>query len=270
MKLDNDNISLLKRSLRVHPCVINGKQTLIYERRLKYKHPFLYRALVEYAESYGYQIKEDRRADFIEGIKRVNEPSRANVITIMVLTASIISQNVFAGSNDFIDQVDLSEKSEQVQIYPRIDLQTSSFATSEQLMISLLEWINVHTEFEYKNTYLPSLVFVNSQNIAEIAFGKSLPADIDAMSLNIMGLYNFNEKTIYLLDSVDLKTEAGRAILLHELVHYLQYEEKIDKEIECKNELEALAYSIEAQYLHEHNQGHNINQKFIHNVSSCH
>jgi hypothetical protein len=268
MKSDN-NIERLKKRFMVHPCVLDGKRTLIYEQGLEKQHPAAFDSLTLYAKENKYLLKEDRRADFIEGIKRVKDPARANVITIMILTASILSQSTLAGDFDFIAVPDLNEIADQVQVYPRIDLQMSSFATSDQLIAGLLEWINEHTAFEHKIAELPKLSFGNSQHIAVIAFGGDLPADVDASNLNILGLYNFNEKTIYLLDSVDLKTDVGRGVLLHELVHYLQYEEQMDKNVECKNELEALAYTIEAQYLHEHNQDPTFSKKLIKDISEC-
>lgn len=78
-----------------------------------------------------------------------------------------------------------------------------------------------------------------------------------------------NEGTVYLLDSVDLETETGRGVLLHELVHYLQYEEQIDKQADCKNELEALAYMLEAKYLTEHDINPGFTQEHINKLSEC-
>lgn len=52
----------------VHPCILDGKQTLIYERGLEKQDPQTFQYLSHYANQNGYVIKEDRRADFIEGI----------------------------------------------------------------------------------------------------------------------------------------------------------------------------------------------------------
>jgi uncharacterized protein DUF6647 len=265
----NIDIENMMKSFMVHPCVIEGQQTLVFEQGLEEKHPSAYQTLVHYAKANDCVIKEDRRADFIEGVKRVKDPSHANVITIMILTASILSQTALADDLDFINQANVDDEVDQVQSYPRVDLQATSFATSDQLMAGLFEWINEHTTFEHNIEHLPKLSFGSPQNIAVVAFGGELPAEVDATKLNILGLYNFNNKTIYLLDSVDLKTEVGRGVLLHELVHYLQYEEQLDKNVDCKNELEALAYTIEAQYLHEHNQDSEFSKQLIKDRSEC-
>lgn len=253
----------------VHPCIIGGQQTLIYERGLKYKHPVAYITLLHYAKINGYQIKEDRRSDFIEGVKRVKDPTRANLISIMVLTASMLSQNLAADDIDVNFPEGINANIGQIQTYPHIDLAMSSFSNHQQLMDGMLGWINEHTSFEFKVDHLPKLDFVDKLEIAQIAFGRDLPSNIDASTLHILGLYNMHEKTVYLLDSVDLETEAGRGVLLHELVHYLQYEEALDKEVECKNELEALAYMLEAKYLSENDLEADFSQQHINKVSEC-
>ncbi len=241
----------------------------IIERGLKYSRPIAYIALVRFSKKNDCIIKEDRRSDFIEGIKRVKNKSSANVLTILLLTANLLSQNVIADNVNLVGQKTLNNSFDNVQIYPRVDFQTSSFSTSEQLMHGLLDWINENSSFKYKIEQLPQLTFVNQQIIAEVALVGGLPANVNASSLHVLGLYNFNSKTIYLLESVDLNTDVGRGILLHELVHYLQYEEHLENEVDCKNELEALAYTIEAKYLHEHNQEHNFSKQLINGISQC-
>ena len=253
----------------VHPCIIDGKHTLVYERGLEQKDPDNFHLLTQYAETNGYILKEDRRADFIEGIKRVENPSRANVITILILTASLLSQNAMADASNYLGITTPISDIEQMQVYPRVEIDEASYATIENLMDNLVEWINQHTSFEHQVETLPKLIIADPNIIAEVAFGGKLPGNIDASSLNIMGLYNFNEKAIYLLDELDLNSEEGKGILLHELVHYLQYEEDIDKNVECKNELEALAYMIEAKYLSDHQIKHKITQSHINKVSEC-
>ena len=87
--------------------------------------------------------------------------------------------------------------------------------------------------------------------------------------MQIFGLYNFNEGNVYLLDSIDLGTNEGKAILLHELVHFLQYQTGLDDDAKCKNELESLAYVLEAKFLESHDHAHNISASHIDKVSQC-
>ena len=92
----------------IHPCVIDGYQTLIYERRLQETDPVSYQYIVEFAEANGYRIKVDQRANFIDGIKRVKNKRRANVISVMVLTASLLPQNAIAKSIPHTDVDNIS------------------------------------------------------------------------------------------------------------------------------------------------------------------
>ncbi len=260
---------ITKKKFMVHPCIVDGKQTLIYKRGLEEQDPQTFQYLTHYARQNNYVIKEDRRADFITGVKRVKDSSRANVITVLILTASLLSQSAAADFSNYLGMSAPVSDIEQMQVYPRVDLEMSSFTTVEQLMGGLVSWINDHTSFKHDVDNLPELVFANPHVIAEVAFGGDLPGNVDASSLNILGLYNFNDKIIYMLDSLDLKTEEGKGILLHELVHYLQYEESIDENVECKNELETLAYLLEAKYLNGQNVKHNLSQKHIDDTSQC-
>lgn len=260
---------IANKKFMVHPCIIDGKQTLIYERGFEKQDPQSFQNLSHYARESGYIIKEDRRANFLQGVKRVKDPSRANVISVLILTASLLSQNAAADYSNYLGLTTPISEIEQMQVYPSVDLEMSSFSTVEQLMAGLVDWIDEHTSFDHDIDKLPGLVFANPHVIAEVAFGGDLPGNIDASSLNILGLYNFNDKAIYILDSLDMESEEGKGILLHELVHYLQYEDNINENVECKNELEALAYLLEAKYLNDKSIEHNISQKHIDKVSEC-
>ena len=112
----NIDLEKVMKSFMVHPCVLDGQQTLVYEKGLKQNHPSAFQTLVHYAKANDCVIKEDRRADFVEGVKRVKDPSRANVITIMVLTASILSQSALADDIDCITAPVLDENTEQAQV----------------------------------------------------------------------------------------------------------------------------------------------------------
>lgn len=101
---------------------------------------------------------------------------------------------------------------------------------------------------------LPQVQSVNARRMAEVAFNGSLPASVSPESLEIYGLYHHHERNIYLLDTIDLNTDYGKGILLHELVHYLQYKYGLDLLVEHKNDLEKLAYQIEKEFIENPNQ----------------
>lgn len=263
-----DSLSLTKDQCQtmVHPCVINGKQTLVYEKGLAQKKPDIYQRLVNFAERSNYILLEDRRNDFVAGVKRVKNHRHANVITLMVLTASLLSHNADANR---IEQDDTGFLPTAIQSQMSEMFELGTYSSEEELLPNLLSWINQHSSFSYDLQDLPKVNKVSATDIAKVAFGGELPKAVDADSLQIYGLYNFNEEAIYLLDSLDLATEQGKAILLHELVHFLQYKMGEDKNVDCKNELESLAYLLEAKYLHSHGEQHPMNQAQIDRISEC-
>lgn len=259
----------IRKQTMVHPCVIDGQQTLVHERGLKQNDPFSYRQVVNYARRYGYQIKEDQRADFIEGIKRVKNKGQANIMPIMVLGASLLTQNAFAKSAHKHNHHHDAEVTAQHELGGSYLDMNASFSDQNHLLSNLLTWINGHSSYSYNLDEMPKVKRASTKEIAQVAFGKELPKALDLNTFQIFGLYNFNEKAIYLHDSIDLDTEKGKAILLHELVHFLQYQHGEDKQVKCKNELESLAYLLEAKYLKDHNQHSGFNMNHVRKISQC-
>jgi hypothetical protein len=259
-----------KEQAMVHPCIIDGKHTLVYEKGLQQKNPFAFKKILEFANTQRYQLKEDQRADFLEGVKRVKNRRHANVVSIMMLTAGLMTQTAQAKSA-FGHEFDHHHDNEttQTQIQHDFDIDFDSFHTEEELISGLLGWINHHSSFDYDIDTLPDVKKVSARQIAEVAFGGKLPKAVNPKNLQIFGLYNFNEKAVYLLDTINLDTDHGKGILLHELVHYLQYQTGEDSNVQCKNELESLAYLLEAKFLESHDHKHSITKSHINKVSQC-
>ena len=255
----------IKKQTIVHPCVINNERTLVYEKGLKDNDPFSYRQVVNFANRNGFKLKEDQRSDFIEGIKRVKDRGRANIMPIMVLGASLLTQNAFAKS---LETQPLAEISAQIEVDTEFTL-GRSYSSQEQLIKNLLTWINGYTSYSYSSMEMPHIKRVSAREMAEVAFGKNLPKSLNLKTFQIYGLYNFKERMVYLHDSIDLETEKGKAILLHELVHFLQYEYGQDKEVNCKNELESLAYMLEAKYLYDHHEHADFDEEHIRKIGTC-
>jgi hypothetical protein len=259
-----------KQQAMVHPCIIDGKHTLVYENGLEQKDSFAFQQIVEFARLQGYELKEDQRADFLEGVKRVKNRRRANVVSVMMLTAGLMSQTAQAKSafgNDISSMV--QNDTTHTHVEAGFDFDFDSYKTQDELVSGLLGWINSHSSFEYDIDKIPDIKKVSARQIAEVAFGGKLPKAVNPENLQIFGLYNFNEGAVYLLDSIDLDTDEGKGILLHELVHYLQYQTGLDDNVNCKNELESLAYVLEAKFLEAHDHRHNISQSHIDKVSQC-
>ena len=73
--------------------------------------------------------------------------------------------------------------------------------------------------------------------------------DFEAGS-NILALYDRKTKTILLKKSWNAESIVDRSILLHELVHHLQYENEIVDR--CKGEIEQEAYEVQDEWLKQY------------------
>ncbi len=254
----------------VHPCIIDGKQTLVYPRDLPLADPQSFRIIQQYARVHDFNLKQDQRKNFLEGVKRVKNKKLANVVSVLTLSAGLglMSNTVAAApkSNTDVAHQDFSTH-ESVVINDDADFYLPQ--TDKELAQTMLDWLQKNTTFDLQNLKAPDIATLSSRNIARMAFGGNIPKAVDPEKLKIYGLYNFHHKTVYLLDSIDLNTTSGKGILLHELVHYIQYETGMDKDAACMHELEALAYRLEARFLDEHQHRHGITQKHISKVSQC-
>ncbi len=112
----------------------------------------------------------------------------------------------------------------------------------EQSVKQLLNWIRFkmsQLDFNVGDEMLRIECLPKSE-MYKLAFGKNIPRLGGGSTPNVYGLYNYQNETIYVIDSINLNTITGKAILLHELVHYLQYQNGHNDLVECKNRLEYL------------------------------
>jgi hypothetical protein len=105
----------------------------------------------------------------------------------------------------------------------------------------LIEWLALNTDIELNN--FPRVEVVRHSEIVQMS------------GMNAKGLYNWEEKKIYISSHVDLTTIKGVSIVLHELVHHHQNVSGLLSTYECKNEAEVLAYETQKQFLKSMNAG---------------
>ena len=105
----------------------------------------------------------------------------------------------------------------------------------EILLALLIEWLAVNTEVTIETA--PNVVVTEEQTLHQ------------RYDRPVHALYDDQEQTIYLADTVDLKTSQGASVLLHELVHHYQQESGAMEKFACIRESEELAYNIQRQYL---------------------
>ena len=238
----------IHNKILVHPCVLDGNSTLIYQNRLHKKNPSLYKYLVEFAVRNGFQLKEDRRF----GKRSIRKDSTGRIMPMMVLGAGMVTRAGFA-ADAALDTTDShSINNHHLDKTGSHAIDAYSDESLDTLMAELLGWINDNSTFSYSGEKSPSVKRVSPMKMANIAFGGNMRKDLDLEKFKIYGLYNFQENTIYLVNWLDLGSEKGKAILLHELVHFLQYQYGQENNVKCRNELEALAYLLETQYLTSH------------------
>lgn len=231
-------------------CFIQGHRTIVYKRGLALSNPSYLKYLTSFANQFDVRLQADRRIQDIP----VLENRRSSSLLTVILGLVIMNNSAYA-ANDIHNQDYINQ--EQIQ---------------KQNITQLLNWIRFKmSELEFEVGYeLPNIQRLPNSKMYELAFGDNVPRVSSQPSANIYGLYNFKDKTIYLLDSIDINTTKGRSILLHELVHYLQYKNGHNHQVECKNRLEYLAYTLEAAYLKEHGHKIGFSQNHLRRVVQCH
>ena len=135
----------------------------------------------------------------------------------------------------------------------------------EQLLVGLLLWISQHSEFEYKQEMvLPTIEQVSSLELAALYIGKDNKAQgyltqddksdvYQNLAANLEAFYDPELNIIYLGEKIALESDYGRAVIVHELVHFLQKTHNHRAKVDCKNALEKDAYFIQEAYMKAHN-----------------
>ena len=118
------------------------------------------------------------------------------------------------------------------------------------LLVSLLIWIGSQLNLAVDVDTVPGVRFAPADTLVRMAFGGTRPTA--ARPKKILGLYDFENQIIYLADGLDLDSNEGKAILVHELVHFLQYQHGVDQRSACVSDLEPAAYLLENIYRNRH------------------
>lgn len=147
----------------------------------------------------------------------------------------------------------------------------------EALLLSLLLWINQNTAFNYDPSLgLPNLASADQMRLAEVIIDDqaTLAKEKDNASFQdfvdqLEAVYNHDLKTILLSNKIDPNSGYGRSVIVHELVHFIQYQQKLNEEVACLNALERDAYTLQAQYMEQHGIPKNFDQATIALRSMC-
>ena len=109
----------------------------------------------------------------------------------------------------------------------------------EAVILSLIAWLNLHTEYD-TNVDLPNIVITEQANMCQ-SYGIR-----DAGTCKATKLKGFYDKrlTIYLHSDFDPQDPTDQSRLLHELVHYIQWQNERGSN-DCWGMLEVEAYNLQ-------------------------
>ncbi len=138
-----------------------------------------------------------------------------------------------------------------------------------ELVASLLLWIGANSTLAVSPAPGPAVELVPGPVLARILFDGDVPPAFATGELRVEGAYIHEERAVYLAHDVDLATTAGRGVLLHELVHYVQLAGGTDTQVRCQAELEADAYRLQARYLAQHGERPPFSARHVAKVSRC-
>ena len=146
----------------------------------------------------------------------------------------------------------------------------------EAVIASFMIWISAHTGFVIPEP--PDFSKRTEREIWNMVYScdknpKSNPCREPRGEAGIVAIYNNRLKEIMVPMWFDLDKLSHRSILLHELVHHLQYENEYDEEVMCKAELEKQAYDLQDLWLKENkavlSKGLEIGPLLRYTVTTC-
>lgn len=119
----------------------------------------------------------------------------------------------------------------------------------KELIVSLLIFISQNSNLHYDGNPHVSVIPVDSLTLTMIAHNGRIPKGRDYRSESIVGLFHQGSETVYLAERLDLDSVYGQSVLVHELVHYLQFQNGLYASSICIQSLEQLAYEMTNKYL---------------------
>ena len=105
----------------------------------------------------------------------------------------------------------------------------------------IILWLSVTFGLPKTDEY-PAIQFQAPARLATLRYDSP-----DVAENNVVGLYDSRTNTIYLRHDWDSSNPADVSVLVHELVHYLQF--RAGLRFACPEEREELAYRAQAQWL---------------------
>ncbi len=120
------------------------------------------------------------------------------------------------------------------------------------LLLALLAWIGSQAGYAVPTTVeeLPAVEHLDPAALGHIVYPQA--SEERLRQRTILGAYDVHKGvngTLYLSADLNLADEASQEVLVHELVHFLQY--RSGKSYRCVGEMEAEAYAVTRAWLAE-------------------
>ena len=143
-------------------------------------------------------------------------------------------------------------------------------AHSDHTLESMIQWIEDNSTYTYGGQPLPRIELHSADRICSEIF----PDRESHADCNIAGYFDHDTNLIVISDTVTeymVEDHFYETVLLHELVHFLQYYDGEYERAECKQALEKDAFALQDQWIDE--QGIDPEQKndplFVIFVTMC-
>ena len=131
-------------------------------------------------------------------------------------------------------------------LFPTLVLADARVNELQALIPGMIDFIESRDVNSYKGDPYPEIYIVNEKDVCTGAYGK--PMEV----CDIAGYYNDDTNEIFIRDEPTQYMSNDRfqeVVLVHELVHFLQYFNGVYEEVECRQNLEELAYDVQDYYI---------------------
>jgi len=128
---------------------------------------------------------------------------------------------------------------------------TPAYATTDEVMLDMIEYIEENSKYEYNNEKLPYIQIRTMDELCQAVYPPGF-YELVKDQCAVAGYYDHNLNTVFIADeSGPYMVDEGfiETVLFHELVHYLQYLNGEHEMVQCQNALEADAFLLQDDYV---------------------
>lgn len=145
-------------------------------------------------------------------------------------------------------------------------------ARADERLRLLMEFAGGVLDVPMRGIDVPKIRYVSDEQMQLEYYGATLIAQQegkDSSLLAISAYFNDSESTIVLNEDVDYSLPENEHILVHELVHYLQWTHGMHEKARCMQQLEAAAYRAQNLWVMASGYGEMTDKKVIVFNSHC-